>query len=165
MPVPPRWPGLYQFLPLTRFGHRPHRFIDGSLDLLDQAGDFLGRCSSALGQIAHLIGNDGKALALRPGTGSLDGSVERQQIGLRGNVTDGFDNDADLAMSNPLIKVITNNNVLTETGRDLLLNIFMSPVDSVCMMLRLFCRLFLAILLPERASGWRCVRSLFRIAL
>ena len=30
------------------------------------------------------------------GTGGFDGGVQRQQVGLRGNIFDGFDNGADL---------------------------------------------------------------------
>src|SRR5471032_2932609 len=54
--------------------------------------DFLGRHLAALGQLAHLGGDDGEALAMFAGARRLDRRVQRQQIGLIGDVVD----DADL---------------------------------------------------------------------
>jgi hypothetical protein len=39
-----------------------------------------------LGQLAHFVGNDGKATALFARAGRLDGGIECQQIGLFGDV-------------------------------------------------------------------------------
>jgi hypothetical protein len=44
-----------------------------------------------LGQAAHFFGDHCEALARIPGTGCLDGRIERQQIGLEGDLVDGLD--------------------------------------------------------------------------
>src|SRR6185437_15814443 len=43
------------------------------LHLADQAGDLLGGLLGLLGQLAHLLGDDGEAAALLAGAGGLDG--------------------------------------------------------------------------------------------
>ena len=77
-------------------GHRLDGLLGALLDLGDERGDLLGRATGALGQLAHLVGDDGEALALLAGPGGLDGGVERQQVGLVGDVVDGLDDGADL---------------------------------------------------------------------
>ena len=88
------------------FLHQVCRLADGGHHLLEQlagffcqfhaaAGhfaNFLRRHLAALGELAHLGGHHGKALAMFTGAGRFNRGVQGQQIGLRGNVID----DADL---------------------------------------------------------------------
>ena len=76
--------------------HGLDRGFGTRLYLADEIGDLLGGSAGALGQLADLVGDDGKALALFACSGRLDGRVERQQVGLLGNVVDGLDDRADL---------------------------------------------------------------------
>ena len=55
------------------------------LDLADQARDLLGGPLRLLGQLAHLLGDDGEPAALLAGAGGLDGRVQRQQVRLPGD--------------------------------------------------------------------------------
>jgi hypothetical protein len=57
-----------------------------------QVADLLGGLLAALGQLAHLGGHHREALAVLAGARRLDGGVQRQQVGLVGDVVD----DADL---------------------------------------------------------------------
>jgi hypothetical protein len=57
-----------------------------------QLPDFLRRDLAALGQLAHFRRDNREALAVLAGTRRFDGRVERQQVGLVGDVVD----DADL---------------------------------------------------------------------
>ena len=57
--------------------------------------DFLGGHLAAFGQFAHLGGHHGKALAVLAGAGGFDGGVQRQQIGLVGDVVDDADARGD----------------------------------------------------------------------
>ena len=67
----------------------------GVLDGLDLGGDF-HRCLAGLGgEGFNLGGDDGEAFASIPGTGGLDGGVERQQVGLPGDIGDQFNDIAD----------------------------------------------------------------------
>src|SRR5690606_4398470 len=50
----------------------------------------------ALGELAHLLGDDGKTLARFAGTRGLDAGVERQKIRLEGDLVDDGDDLADL---------------------------------------------------------------------
>src|SRR4051812_29651768 len=74
--------------------------VDGvarvGLDGADERGDRAGGRARLLGQHADLVGHDGEAAALLARAGGLDGGVERQQIGLRGDRGDGLDDAADL---------------------------------------------------------------------
>ena len=95
---------------------RGHLFLTGGGDLLDEvrsvadhrhgaveqlpgvlghgdapAGEFAdllrGRLAP-LGELAHFAGDDGEALALRPGAGGLDRCVKGEQVRLVGDVLD-----------------------------------------------------------------------------
>ena len=59
--------------------------------------DLLRRHLAALGQLAHLGGHDGEALALLAGARRLDRRVQRQQVGLVGDVVDDLDLLGDLS--------------------------------------------------------------------
>ena len=59
-------------------------------------GDFLGRLRGLVGERLHLGGHDRKAAAGFAGARRLDGGVEREQIGLRGDRVDQLDHLADL---------------------------------------------------------------------
>ncbi len=54
----------------------------------DVAADLLGGDIDPLGQLAHLVGHHREAAALLAGPRRLDGRVERQQVGLVGNILD-----------------------------------------------------------------------------
>ena len=63
---------------------------------LGKVADLLRGGLAALGELAHLAGDDGESLAVRPGTGRLDGSVQGQQVGLVGDVVHDQDLLSDL---------------------------------------------------------------------
>ena len=69
---------------LDRFGNR-------LLDLKDQSGDLGRGLGCALGQLAYLVGDDGKTTSLLTGPGCLNGCVQGQQIGLEGDFVNGSD--------------------------------------------------------------------------
>ena len=71
--------------------HRKDHALGVLLDRADHVGDLLGRLRRALGQLAHLVGHDGKAPSLIARARRLDGRVERQQVGLVGDVLDDLD--------------------------------------------------------------------------
>ena len=75
---------------------RLHRFARRSLDALDAAANIFGGLRGLLGQLLDFGGHDGKALAGVAGAGGLDRGIQRQQIGLLGDVLDHFDHLADL---------------------------------------------------------------------
>ena len=74
--------------------------FDAVLDLRgrgrDQALDLLGGVGRALGERAHFGGDDREAAAGVAGARRLDAGVERQQIGLEGDLVDHADDLADL---------------------------------------------------------------------
>ncbi len=72
---------LDEFRALLDFLHRS----------LDEAGRVLGRLGGPHGQVSHLVGHDGKARARFAGSGGFDGGVERQEVGLEGDLVDGLD--------------------------------------------------------------------------
>jgi len=49
-----------------------------------------------LSQFADFVGNNGKAETVLAGAGSFDGSVEREEVGLFGQVINDFDNLANV---------------------------------------------------------------------
>src|SRR5262249_54478397 len=69
---------------------------DFILDRLDHAGDFSGRGRGTLGQLAHFVGYHREATALLTRARRLDGGVEREQVGLVGDVLDDLDDATDL---------------------------------------------------------------------
>ncbi len=56
-----------------------------------QVADLLGGRLAALGQLAHLVGHHGEAAPVLAGARRLDGGVERQQVGLVGDLLDDRD--------------------------------------------------------------------------
>jgi hypothetical protein len=63
---------------------------------LQQAADLLGGTRRTLGKLAHLHGDDGKALARLARTRRLDTGIERQQVGLEGDGIDHRNDRVDL---------------------------------------------------------------------
>ena len=63
----------------------------------DDLGDTLSRLTRIFGQLAHFVGDDGKAPARFAGARGFDRCVERQQIGLVGQALDDVDDLADVA--------------------------------------------------------------------
>ncbi len=70
--------------------------LGGALDGADLGADLLGRLGGLAGQRFHLARHHGKALAGFTGPRRLDGRVQRQQIGLAGDIVDEVDDIADL---------------------------------------------------------------------
>src|SRR2546426_1134120 len=66
------------------------------LDLPDDLADLLGRLHRALRELAHLVGDDGEAAAGLSRAGGFDGGVEREQVGLIGDLLDHLQDLADL---------------------------------------------------------------------
>ena len=65
-------------------GHALHRLLRFADERFDASGGFLG----LVGQLADLRGHHGEAAALLAGAGRLDGGIQRQQLGLLGNLID-----------------------------------------------------------------------------
>ncbi|MNN24682.1 hypothetical protein D3C81_1381230 [compost metagenome] len=76
--------------------HGRHHLAGVALDALDHLTDFFDRILGAPGQVAHLVGNHGKATSGFTGAGRFDRSVERQQVGLLGDAADHLQHRADL---------------------------------------------------------------------
>ena len=64
--------------------------------LLDQRIDLLRRACAALGQLADLVGHHGEPAAVLPCPRRLDGGVQRQQVGLVGDLGDHPHDPGDL---------------------------------------------------------------------
>ena len=60
------------------------------------AADLVGGPAGLVGQALDLVGDHGEALAGIAGARRLDGGVQRQQVGLAGDVVDQVDHVADL---------------------------------------------------------------------
>ena len=67
-----------------------------TLDRIDELADLAGRTRSALRQLAHLVGDNGKTPALLARARRLDGRIERQQIGLIRNPANHLHDPADI---------------------------------------------------------------------
>ncbi len=67
-----------------------------ALQLLDHQAGFFHRLLGAPGQVAHFVGDHGKATAGLTGAGGFDGCVEGQQVGLLGDAANHFEHRADL---------------------------------------------------------------------
>ncbi len=65
------------------------------LDLLDHGCDLACGLRGAFGEAADFTGYDREASAVIAGAGSLDGCVEREQVGLTGDLVDDGDDLAD----------------------------------------------------------------------
>ncbi len=70
-------------------------FFDSALHRLDEVGDLARAGAGALGEILDLVGDDGEALAVLAGLRGDDGGVEREEVGLLGDVVDDVDDLAD----------------------------------------------------------------------
>ena len=66
-----------------------------ALDLADGLADFGGCLLRAVGELAHFVGDDGKASAVFACAGGFNRSVEGEQVGLIGDVVDDLDHLAD----------------------------------------------------------------------
>ncbi len=66
--------------------------------ILDQGRGLLGGFGAACREIADLFGNHGKALAVLTGPCRLHCGVKRQQVGLKGDLVDGFDDLRDAVL-------------------------------------------------------------------
>ena len=66
------------------------------LHLADDLADLLRRLDRPLGELAHLVGDDREAAARLAGAGRLDRGVQREQVGLVGDLLDDLEDLADL---------------------------------------------------------------------
>ena len=78
-----------------------HRLVGGVLHGADLRRDLVGRLRGLTGERFDLVGDDGKAPARFAGARRLDRGVERQKIGLAGDVADQLDDVADLLRRRP----------------------------------------------------------------
>ena len=69
---------------------------DRARELVEQAAHRLDRLLRAVGEVAHLLGDHREAPAVRPGRRGLDGGVERQDVGLLGDLGDQVEHAVDL---------------------------------------------------------------------
>ncbi|MNV03219.1 hypothetical protein D3C71_934760 [compost metagenome] len=74
-----------------------HTVLDLLIRRVDQGLDFLGGVCGTLGQFANFLSDDCKALARLTRTRGFNTGIERQKVGLEGNVIDDADDVADLA--------------------------------------------------------------------
>jgi hypothetical protein len=83
---------LYQIGGTAAGAHHAIQQFSGLIGQFHAVGgnlaDFLGGNLAALCQFAHFTGDDGKAAAVLAGACGFDGGIQRQQIGLVGNVID-----------------------------------------------------------------------------
>ncbi len=63
---------------------------------MNQVGDFLGGLRGLFGQLADFVGYDRKPEAMFAGARRFDGGVQREQVGLFGEVINDFDDLADV---------------------------------------------------------------------
>ncbi len=64
--------------------------------VVDKRLDLAGGFGRTLGKRAHFLGNDRKAAAGFAGASGFDARVQRQQVGLEGDLVDRADDLADL---------------------------------------------------------------------
>ncbi len=76
--------------------HVVHGLAGFVLNAADQLADFLGGGGGFFRQLADFIGDHRKAQAVFAGAGGFNGGVERQQVGLLGDVVDDLDDFADV---------------------------------------------------------------------
>ena len=75
--------------------HRLHRSTRLVANRIDRRGDIAGGRRGALGELPHLVGDDGEAAPLLAGARRFDRRVEREQIGLVGDLADRLGNRLD----------------------------------------------------------------------
>jgi hypothetical protein len=68
-----------------------------ALDGVDCSRDVLRRAARSLGELAHLVGDDGKTTPLFAGARRFNRRVEREQVGLVGDLLDHGAHSADFA--------------------------------------------------------------------
>ena len=93
-----------EFLPehqsLVHNGRALLHVVDGVagflLNALDQFGNFLSRLGRFFRQLADFVGDHREAKSVFTGAGRFDGCIQRQQVGLFGEVIDDFDDLADV---------------------------------------------------------------------
>src|SRR5688572_2513963 len=76
--------------------HRLHRVLRVALNRLHDRADVLGRLGRAFGQPLHLLRHHREAASRLAGGGGLNRRVQRQHVGLLGNVRDQLHDLADL---------------------------------------------------------------------
>src|SRR3546814_16222328 len=76
--------------------HQPHAARDFLSGLGDEFLDILCRRSGALRKFADFLRDDCKSLAGIAGTGSFNAGIERQKIGLEGDLVDDIGDLGDL---------------------------------------------------------------------
>ena len=76
--------------------HRLDRLGDGLLNIFDQVSNFFSSAGGFLGEFTDFIGDNGEAFAMFTGAGGFDGSIEGEEVGLRGNIVDSFENSPNL---------------------------------------------------------------------
>jgi hypothetical protein len=75
--------------------HRRHRFVGIGLNGLHQRFDSLGRVRGAFCETLHFVGHDRESATCFTGRGRLNGGVQRQNVGLLGDVVDQFHDGSD----------------------------------------------------------------------
>jgi hypothetical protein len=75
--------------------HRDDRLVGIRLNGAHQHFDLLGGVRSAFRQALHFIGHHGEAAARLAGHRCLNGGIERENVGLLGDVVDELDDVAD----------------------------------------------------------------------
>ncbi len=82
---------------LAGIAHQLDPAFDLDAGIADKLLDLLGGLCRALGQLAHLLGNDRKAFAGLARPRRFDTGIERQEVGLKGDLVDNADDVGDLA--------------------------------------------------------------------
>src|SRR5579871_6571689 len=84
--------------------HRLHRLLYARPHTPDQTADLPRGGCRPLGQLADFIGYNREAPAMLARAGGLDSGIERQQVGLLGDLVDGLDDGSDsLALLSQLL--------------------------------------------------------------
>lgn len=73
--------------------HRAHRFVGVGLNRLHQRFDTFRGVGSAFCQSLHFVGHDRESATRLTGGCRLNGGVQRENVGLFGDVVDQFDDD------------------------------------------------------------------------
>ena len=76
--------------------HVVHRFARFLLNAGDEFGDFLGGLRRFFRQLAHFIGDDGESQPVFAGARRFDRRVQRQQVGLLGQIVNHLHDLADI---------------------------------------------------------------------
>ena len=82
---------------ITCCRHQLHTAAHFVARAADQRLDILGGTGGATCEFAHFLRNDGKTLARLTGPRGLDPGIERQEVGLKGDLVDHIDDLADFA--------------------------------------------------------------------